>query len=239
MFLMQLIFIDTETTGLDENARLIQLAYKTSKTGESINEYFKPPIPISFGAMAVHHITEKMLVGKPVFKGSPPQSRLVALLVDHIPVAHNASFDVQILRNEGITIVQYIDTLNIAKHLIESEQHKLQYLRYFLNLDAEGLPHDALGDVIILEGLFNYLIGLVKAKFELTSNEEVVNKMLELTKASFLLKTFSFGKYVDKTFEEISRSDRNYLEWLFGSESKKDKSRQNVDLIYTLNCYLK
>jgi len=30
------IFLDTETTGLEENARLVQLAYKDSKTGEIV-----------------------------------------------------------------------------------------------------------------------------------------------------------------------------------------------------------
>lgn len=236
---MQIIYFDTETTGLEKDARLVQLAYKTSKTGKSVNEYFKPPIPISFGAMAVHHITEKMVEEKPVFQGSATQAELISLLADHIPVAHNAAFDIQILKNDDVLIDQYIDTLRLARHLVDSEQYTLQYLRYFLNLDTDGLSHDAHGDVMVLEALFSHLFNLVQEKFFLVNDEEIFAKMLELTHTPVLLKSFSFGKYFGKTFEEVSHVDRGYLEWLHGSESKKAKSEQNEDMIYTLNHYLK
>lgn len=236
---MHLIYLDTETTGLDPNARLVQLAYKTSATGESLNEYFKPPIPISFGAMSMHHITEKKVADKPVFGGSAAQARLIALLAEgHIPVAHNAAFDIHILKNEDVTIGQHIDTLRLAKHLVTSEQYKLQYLRYFLDLDAEGLPHDAAGDVMVLEALFNRLRSLTQEKFTLAGDDEVLAKMLELSQTPVLLKTFGFGKHINKTFEEVSFSDRGYLEWLYGSESKKNKSDQDEDLVHTLKHYL-
>ncbi len=236
---MQVIYFDTETTGLDKNARIVQLAYKSSKTGASVSQYFKPPVPISFGAMAVHHITEKMVEDKPVFQGGVFHAELITLLADHIPVAHNASFDIQILKNEDVIINQHIDTLRLARHLVESEQYNLQYLRYSLNLDAEGLPHDAHGDVMVLESLFKYLQSLTQEKFGLTNDDEVLGKMLELTQTPVLLKTFSFGKHINKTFEEVSRIDRSYLEWLHGSESKKDQADQNEDMIYTLKYYLK
>ena len=48
--------------------------------------------------MAVHHITEKMVEDKPVFQGGVFHAELITLLADHIPVAHNASFDIQILK---------------------------------------------------------------------------------------------------------------------------------------------
>jgi len=204
-----------------------------------MNEYFKPPLPISFGSMAVHHITEKMVEDKAVFQDSAAQVELIALLADHIPVAHNASFDIQILKNENVMIGQHIDTLRLARHLVDSEQYSLQYLRYFLNLDTEGLPHDAHGDVMVLESLFNHLQALAREQFALSTEDEVLTKMLELTQTPVLLKTFGFGKHLGKTFEEVKLNDRSYLEWLYASESKKDKADQNEDLIYTLSTYLK
>lgn len=204
-----------------------------------MNEYFKPPMAISYGAMAVHHITEKMVENKPVFQGGAAQAELIALLADHIPVAHNASFDIQILKNEDVIIGQHIDTLRLARHLVDSEQYNLQYLRYFLNLETEGLAHDAHGDVMVLESLFNHLQALAREKFALSTEDEVFAKMLELTQTPVHLKTFSFGKHIGKTFEEVKLNDRSYLEWLFASESKKDKPDQNEDLIYTLSTYLK
>ena len=52
----KLIFLDTETTGVEEKDRLIQLCYRCN--GISATKYFNPGIPISFMAMATHHITQ-------------------------------------------------------------------------------------------------------------------------------------------------------------------------------------
>lgn len=71
---MQIILLDTETTSIEPDARLVQLAYKNLATGETLNEYFKPPIPISYGSMAVHHITHEMVADKPAFIGSKQQA---------------------------------------------------------------------------------------------------------------------------------------------------------------------
>jgi len=235
---MDLLFLDTETTDLDEHAQLVQLAYKDSKSGETMNAYFKPSVPISFGAMAVHHVTEKMVADKPAFEGSEAQQKLQTFLVDHLVVAHNALFDIRVLKTEGLTIDRFIDTLRVAKHLIPSEQYKLQYLRYSLDLDAEGMPHDAMGDVMVLESLFKYLCGVIEEKFSLTEEDAIIHKMIELTHLPVRLATFGFGKYVNKKFEDVSAMDRGYLEWLFASETKKIISEQNEDLVYTLKHFL-
>jgi exodeoxyribonuclease X len=236
--IMQIIILDTETTDLDEQARLVQLAYKNITTGDEVCEYFKPPVPISYGAMAISHITEATVAGKPTFNGSNFQIDLAKILTDNILVAHNAAFDIRILNNEGIKTNKYIDTLRVARHLIDCEQYKLQYLRYFLKLDAEGQAHDAMGDIIVLESLFEYLKKIVKDKFFLNSDSEIFQKMMELTQTPFLLKLFTFGKYNGKTFEEVNKIDQGYLRWLFASESSKGQSNQNEELVYTLKKYL-
>lgn len=232
---MRTLFLDTETTDIGPGARLVQLAYKNAMTGETVSAFFKPPCEISYGAMAVHHITNEMVADKPVFVGSGEQAALVSLLVDTICVAHNAPFDVGILRSEGVEISTYIDTLRVAKHLIESEQYSLQYLRYFLHLNVAGVQaHDALGDVLVLEALFMHLAGLVRVKYGCVSDDEVVQKMLELTYEPVALTTFAFGKYKGKTFDEVRGMDRGYINWLHTSESAKPSIEQNEDLMYTL-----
>jgi exodeoxyribonuclease X len=236
--LMQIIILDTETTGIDEQARLVQLAYKNITTGEIVDEYFKPPVPISYGAMAISHITEAMVVDKPVFDGSSFQVNLKTILENNILVAHNAPFDIKILKNEGVKTGKNIDTVRLARHLFDSEQYKLQYLRYFLKLNVEGKAHDAMGDILVLEALFDYLKKAVKEKFSLVSDNDIFQKMIELTQTPVLLKVFTFGKYIGKSFEEVNSTDQGYLKWLFGSESSKDELSQNEELIYTLKKYL-
>lgn len=236
---MRIILLDTETTDLDPGTRLVQLAYKNPASGAVVNEYFKPPMPISFGAMAIHHITNDMVAGKPTFAESEHYGALGEQLRDHVLVAHNAAFDIGVLKNEGIEVRSHIDTLRVARHVVESDQYKLQYLRYFLNLPAQGIAHDALGDIIVLEALFDYLKKVVAEKFELTSEEAVLEKMIELTKAPVLLSSVGFGKYKGKTFAEVSEIDRGYLEWLHGSESQKNPAEQNQELLFTLRHHCK
>lgn len=234
------IFLDTETTKLGTDARLVQLAYKNSTTGETVNELFKPPQEISFGSMAVHHITNEMVANKQSFADSPQKNELVKLLQDNCLVAHNAPFDINILRNEEVLTSHYVDTLRVAQHLIESEQYTLQYLRYFLHLPIAKpiTPHDALSDIIVLETLYYYLENLTKEKFQLSSPTETLTKMMELSTTPILIKTFAFGKYVGKTFEEIAVQDRNYLQWLINSETSKPELEQNQNLVHTLKFYL-
>lgn len=236
---MHPIHLDLETTSLDETARIVQLAYKNTETNEMVNELFKPPTPISFGAMAVHHVTEAMVADKPVFAGGEQKMRLEALLKDNILVAHNAPFDMGILKTEGVVTGRYIDTLLVCQHVIKSESHKLQYLRYSLGLNVEGTAHDALGDVLVLEKLFEKLIVLVKQKFGLEKDESAIEKMLTLTKKPVLLDKITFGKHKDKTFAEVAASDRGYLDWLYKSEIQKPEVQQNGNMVNTLKYYLK
>jgi broad specificity phosphatase PhoE len=45
--------------------------------------------------------------------------------------------------------------------------------------------------------------------------------MILITKQPQMMREMTFGKYMGKTFEEIEREDREYLEWL--AESMTDK----------------
>jgi len=235
---MAIIILDTETTDKDEGKRLIQLAYKNMETGEFVNEYFKPPMPISFGAMAVHHVTNEMVADKKPFDESEHKASVAELLKENILVAHNAPFDIQVLKNEGLEIGESLDTLRLARHLLKSELYNLQFLRYSLDLKVEADAHDALGDVLVLEALFNYLKNEAKTQFDLSSDDEVIKKLLELTAMPVLLDNIGFGKHKGKPFADIVKEDRSYLQWLFGSESEKPVADQNEELVYTLKHYL-
>ncbi|MFH1286580.1 MAG: exonuclease domain-containing protein [Candidatus Magasanikbacteria bacterium] len=234
---MNLLFFDTETTDLDD-ARLVQLAYKNTSTEEELCEYFKPPIPISFGSMAIHHITNEMVEDKSAFKGSEAHKKLLSNLESAIAVAHNALFDIRVLKHEGVEITNYIDTLRVSRHVIDAEQYTLQFLRYFLDLGVDAVAHDAAGDVAVLEALFFHLFSVVESEFALQNQEAVVDKLLYLTNTPVLLETFVFGKYKGRTFKEIGEEDQSYLQWLHGSETQKKSSDQNEDLVYTLQHYL-
>jgi exodeoxyribonuclease X len=206
------IFLDTETTGTDEDDRLCQIAFKT-ESGLIVNELFNPGKPISIEAMCVHHITNEMVNDKPPFTNSKTWRTLTELLADtsNIMVAHNAVFDVTMLRKEDIHPQKTICTYKMARFLDKDgqiPQYNLQYLRYYLNLNIDASPHDALGDIMVLEALFNSIHAKAKDEF----GTEVIEKMIEVTKNPVLLVKMPFGKHKGMRFDKIPITFNGYLE---------------------------
>lgn len=234
-----IIFFDTETTGNTEKDLLCQIAYKDSD--ESFCEIYRPEIKIPPEASAVHHISNKMVENKPSFKKSSEYKKIKEIFENknNIPVAHNALFDIKILQNEGINIGNFICTLRVARFLDKEEKltsYRLQYLRYFLEIEIEATAHDALGDVIVLEKLFERLKKKIMEEDGVDENT-AIQKMVEISSHPSIFKKINFGKYIGQNIEEIAKKDRGYLEWLY--EQKKNSDQIEEDWIYTLEHYLK
>ncbi|MCF7834360.1 MAG: 3'-5' exonuclease [Candidatus Pacebacteria bacterium] len=235
----QIIFFDTETTGNTEEDFLCQIAYKTEDT--SFSEMYKPPKTIPPEASAVHHISNDMIKDKPIFQESKDFETIKNLFENEnsIPVAHNAMFDLFMIKKENIVPSQFICTLRVAKKLDPEQKlqkYNLQYLRYALGIEIEATAHDALGDVLVLEKLFERLKKKIMTE-ENTDENTAIQKMIEISSVPFLFKTLPFGKYKDMPLEEIAQKDQAYLEWLL---AQKEKNGQlDEDWIYTLKTVLK
>jgi exodeoxyribonuclease X len=234
----QIIFFDTETTGNTEKDYLCQIAYKTND--QSFSALYKPPFKIPPEASAVHHISNKMIEGKPAFKESPDY-KVIKELFEHknsVVVAHNAVFDLNMLKKENIEPNNFICTLRVARHLDPDgkiERYNLQYLRYFLEIEIEAQAHDALGDVLVLEKLFERLFNKIKSADNLT-DEKTIEKMIEISSHPSIFKYFNFGKYTGQEIKEVSTSDADYLKWLL--RQKEEGDQIDEDWIYTLKHYL-
>jgi DNA polymerase III epsilon subunit-like protein len=235
-----IIFFDTETTGVDSTDFLCQLAYKFKN--EQFSELYKPEIKIPPEASAVHHISNKMVENKPSFKESGNFEKIKKLFEDEntILVAHNAKFDLAIIKKEGINPKNTICTLRVARALDNENkipQHKLQFLRYFLDIEIEATAHDALGDVLVLEKLFERLFDKIKKDSQNnTSDEEIFKKMIEISGKPSLMHSFSFGKHSGKKVEDVARLDPGYLKWFL--DVKEKDNPEDEDWIYTLKHYL-
>jgi len=238
----KLVFLDTETTGRGPESRICQVAY--SINGEEFESLFKPPVPIEVEAMAVSHITNRMVADKDPFAGSDMHRHLDDIFSNgHIMVAHNAVFDAQMLRRENIEVKNIIDTFKIAQHIdqdAEIPRYSLQYLRYFLDLDVPDAPaHDALGDVRVLERLFGHFFGRMCVRKD--DEKETIRKMIEISGKPIFVKKFNFGKYNGMLVGEVAMSDPGYLRWLLGEKIKARESGEENDenWIHTLEHYLK
>lgn len=235
---MKLVFFDTETTGNTEKDFLVQIAYKTGE--ESFSELYKPEIKIPPEASAVHHITNKMVANAPTFQESEGREKIKKLFEDSdsVMVAHNAPFDLMIIKKEGIKPKNFICTLRVARDLDKDgkiERFNLQYLRYLLDLDVQATAHDALGDVLVLEKLFERLKRKIIEEEKITE-EKAIAKMIEISSHPSLFRTMNFGKHNGKKLEEVLATDRGYLEWLLAQ--KLESGQLDEDWIYTLKHHL-
>ena len=242
---MAYIFLDTETTGTDEQDRIIQLAFiyvDTKGNKRVVDEYYKPPVPINFEAMAVHNITEEMVANKPLI--SDKDSAFIKLGEDkvnndsNILIAHNAPFDIGMMTRDGFdNKMRVIDTLRCSKHLLkDAKRHKLGVLYYQYGLyrqidelavtfgiDLQGLEaHNAVYDNLMLSLLFKLLVQKAGS----------VEKLIELTKTPVLIETFSFGKHKGELVKDVAKSDMGYLNWMLKNMSELDE-----DMVYTIEFY--
>lgn len=234
---MQLIFLDTEGTGLDfSQDRLCQVCYLADGTIRT--EYFKPRVPMSVKAMSITHITNKMLEDKPPFAGSPMKEELAALLQEGVLVAHNVEYDATMLELEGVAVPRRICTLKVSRHLDPDSmipEHKLQYLRYHHALEVDGAAHDAEGDVKVLAALFPVLLDQLMKKEDL-DEAAALDRMIGISAQPSLRGRFNFGKYNGQPLKDVADSDPGYLRWLL--DQKLSSMPRDEEWIYTLQHHL-
>ena len=235
-----LLFLDVEATGLEEEDRLVQVAYMLN--GQEKEEMFYPEREMSIRAMEVTHITNKHLEGKQKFQGSDFYNELKAHLENDnsIFVAHNAAYDKSMVEREGLKVGRVIDTYKLAQALDlrgEIPAYRLQFLRYYLGVELDdACAHDALGDVRVLVAIFERMYDKM---IQGMGHDEVIAKMIDISRKPVLIKRITFGKYRDMSVADVARKDRRYLEWLLG-QKESDAANGNVDedWIFTLKHYL-
>lgn len=224
---MRVIFFDTETTGIKETDRIVQFAMKERGTTGGKKALFKPPVPLTPDAMSVNHITNEMVENAPAFIGSPMHAEILELAADPEVVfcAHNAPFDLKMLAREGVHLPRLICTLKLA-HFFDKEgkleKHNLQYLRYLYGINIQVVAHDALGDVLVLEKVFEVLwqqaIDRYGVERGLAGSGDVIDKLMKITARPILLKKWPrFGKHKEKPFALIPT---DYLRW----------AQENIDM---------
>jgi len=228
------IFLDTETTGLETKDRICALGIIE---GESTHfELINPGKKIPPAASAIHQITNEMVSDAPSFSQSIGAEKLKILNTpETILVSHNAPFELDMLQKEGIAWQgSVIDTLKCSKSLMDDlEGYGLQFLRYELRLYREEkrvfqehgvslIPHHALSDALHTKMVLEYLLDLAD-----------IERLIEISKSHVLLSRLPFGKYAKKRIEEIALKDPSYLKWMVESVMDMDE-----DLRYSIEHYL-
>lgn len=94
------VILDTETTGLDQNAEVIQIgAIDGAGSVLMDNVLVKPARPIPPDAMAIHHITNEMVANAPSFPDVLPTLR--DAVKGKLLVIYNAQYDSRLLKQSA------------------------------------------------------------------------------------------------------------------------------------------
>ncbi|WP_440464392.1 exodeoxyribonuclease X C-terminal domain-containing protein [Psychrobacter sp. ASPA161_6] len=222
------MIIDFEATDVSKEAEATQLGYRRvsfddegclwaepmySDITEGVPSHTvscKPDRRISYGAMAVSHITPEMVENEPSHKEI---ANFVLPKGEAYIIAHNADYDIQVAANAGVDVSQYkaICTQALARQLIPCiDSYSLGALTYYINPDRAKQycrnAHDAGYDVTFTLWLLEYLCKVGS----ITSMEQLY---LASEEARIPL-TFTFGKHQGKTIKDIAVTDRSYLQWI-------------------------
>lgn len=212
------ICIDCETTGLDPKVdRVIEVAvmcFDSEQVFAQMESLINPECPIPETSIAIHHITQEMVLGKPLIAEILPE--VLSLIGDHIIIGHGVGFDVDILANaaerHGIVCKirnnRILDTLRMARLYGESPVNSLEYLRKHFNIPIEG-AHRAMSDVIVNKEVFKYLAKRYKT----------TEQLFEALSHPILMSTMPLGKHKGRPIKEIPLQ---YLQWICNKDFDQD-----------------
>ena len=210
---MKAVVIDTEATQLD-NPEPIQIAYlpmklyRTTKpyltiTPQAVafNQMFKPEHPITAGAMAVHHITNK-----DVAKCEPSSSFTLPDQTQYI-IGHNVDFDAKSIGDDQR---KRICTLAMCRSFFpEWGSHTLGASLIELYGEEQGLKilgnaHDAANDTLSCAYLLHALIDKVGkpiASFE---------QLYRISEKARIPKLMAFGKHKGEPVGDVPHTYRSW-----------------------------
>lgn len=181
------------------------------------SELCKPDTAITFGSMAITHITPDDVASKASHKDVC--NRILPKGEAYI-IGHNIDFDIQVAANAGIDVSKYkaICTLALARYTWpESETHKLGALSYehdykFAREHAKN-AHNAATDVTMCARLLHKICSI--------HGINDMQKLFELSEYARVPITLNFGKHKGTAISEVVKTDNSYLDWLYNATDDK------------------
>ncbi len=240
-----LAFFDLETTGLRVGEdRIIELAVIRLAPGGDVMERvrrFNPGIPIPQEASAVHGITDADVADEPPFTS---YARSLAQLLEPCDLAgfNVRRFDLPMLLSEfqraGVSFdpkARRVIDMQMIFHR-EEPRDLSAAVRFYLGREMED-AHSALADIrataaVLAAQLERYphlpreLDGLNDYCDEIRPFETEVDRWFESTAEGSLL--FRRGKHRGRSLAEVASTERDYLQWMLGTEDMDEGVKEVV-----------
>lgn len=230
---MQAIILDTETHTL--NGQPIEIAYApidvqngklTLDKSKLFDQLYSVDEPISFAAMAVHHILESDLLNKPHYSSFtlPPDTQYI--------IGHNIDYDIRAIEKCGVktSSIKAICTLALARRVWpDAEAHNISALIYMISKGSEKAremikkAHRADMDIILTANILMHIVHQLN-----------INSMEELYVASEdarIPRSINFGKHRGTNIADLPA---DYIQWLLRQDDLDPylrKALENVSLV--------
>lgn len=212
------VCIDCEATGLDPKTdQIVEIAvgvFDLQTVLEQMESLIDPECPIPETSMAIHHITNEMVKGKPKIAQTIPE--VLRLIGDKIIVGHGVEFDVDLVAYAAekakipckIRENRFLDTLRMARLYGESPVNSLEQLRQHFGIQEEG-AHRAMSDVLVNIQVFRHLA----KRFRSTRD------IFESLSKPILLKNMPLGKHKGRLMKDVPLE---YLLWAANKDFDQD-----------------
>lgn len=225
---MQAIILDTETHTL--NGQPIEIAYApiqihdgklTLDKSQIFDQLYRVDEPISYAAMAVHHILESELVDQPHYTSfSLPQDTTYI-------IGHNIDYDIRALEKCSVDIskIKAICTLALARLVWpDAEAHNISALIYMITKgsakarDMIKKAHRADMDIILTANILMHEIHHLKI--------QTIEELYTASEDARIPRTINFGKHRGTAITDLPA---DYMQWLLRQEDLDPYLRKAIE----------
>ena len=240
----KLVIFDLETTGLESDCRIVQIAMTR---GERILTYLvNPGMPIPPESTKIHRITDEDVKDKPPF--SEIVDEVLEFIEDSVLSGFNVrKFDIPVLRREVSACGRRFPALPVLDLFELNQKMNPRSLAWFYQhytgepMDAEE-AHDAVYDCIATRKGF---MGMLEKHPDLPHDLDDLSRFAEPERvpiggSSWLAwtvnqsePTFSRGKYRGWALSDVSRQEPSYLNWLKSIDA--DATTKNIIHLFRTN----
>lgn len=225
---MQAIILDTETHTL--NGQPIEIAYAPVQINEGkltldktqiFDQLYSVDEPISYAAMAVHHILESELIDQPHYTTFTLPSDTTYI------IGHNIDYDIRALEKCGVDSknIKAICTLALARLVWpDAEAHNISALIYMITKgsakarDMIKKAHRADMDIILTANILMHEIHHLKIK--------TIEELYEASEDARIPRSINFGKHRGTAITDLPA---DYIQWLLRQEDLDPYLRKAIE----------
>ena len=230
---MQAIILDTETHTL--NGQPIEIAYApievengklTLDKSKLFDQLYCVDEPISFAAMAVHHILESDLIDRPHY------STFILTTDTQYIIGHNVDYDIRAIEKCGVdtSSIKAICTLALARRVWpDAEAHNISALIYMISKGSEKAremikkAHRADMDIILTANILMHIVHQL--------NINSIEELYAASEDARIPRSINFGKHRGTNITDLPA---DYIQWLLRQDELDPylrKALENANLV--------